>query len=88
MLKRTANRETLIRKASAQTTYGRKVESGHFFTLPMNLLRNSSTLSCRELSEPRKSQYSRFAKSQKSKYSNLQELLLWKSKFRKDNKEV
>ena len=53
MLKLTANLETLIPRASEQAEFSRTLEIGHFITNESVIDGNSSTLFCREYSEPR-----------------------------------
>ena len=61
MLKLTANRETLVRRTSEQAVFAGTVDIGQFFITNDSVVDgNSSTLLCREFSEPRNSQTSRF----------------------------
>ena len=60
MLQLTENQETLIRKASEQAAYARNVENGQFYITKESVMDgHSSTLLCREDSEPGNSQSSR-----------------------------
>ena len=63
----TANRETLIRRASEQASFARTLENGQFYITNQAVLEgNSSTLLCTEHTDPMNFQFKNTGNSQRS----------------------